>query len=142
MNTTEISKEQLNHFVLAGKHYLNDREESELTKAIEMILPTAIKKLKKVERQRDAFRIAKAKKTGSKHLEKDKNGQYQFTEEDTKLVWEKMDEIDQEMIKVPCHIVEEYPTEDISYDIKMAFQGVVIPKIEISTFEEGEETEE
>ena len=133
---TTITKEQLNTFIVAGKYYLNDREESELTKAIESILPEAINKLKKVERQRDMFRISLAKKTASKHIELDKNGRHQYTEDDTKKIWDKMDEIDKEEIQIHACIVTEYPTEDISYDMKRAFSGIVIPELNIPKFEE------
>jgi hypothetical protein len=142
MEKTSIKKEQLNLFVWAGKQYLIDREESELTKAIESILPEAINKLKKVERDRDLFRITLAKKTGSKHLELDKNGRYQHTEEDTKKIWEKMDEIDEQEVKLSSHIIKEYPTEDISYDMKRAFQSIVIPAMPVIEEDEKEEEEE
>jgi hypothetical protein len=142
MEKTTITKEQLNIFVLAGKHYLIDREKSELTEAIEAILPEAFKKLKKVERERDLYKLSLAKKTNSKHIDLDKNGRYQHTEEDTKKIWEKMDEIDREEVKLSSHVIDKYPTEDITYDMKQAFQSIVIPAIIVTETEEEEEEEE
>lgn len=136
---TEITKEQLNLFVLAGKAYLHDREPSQLTMAIESLLPEAIKKLKKVERDRDMFRISLAKKTASKHLELDKNGRHQYTEEDTKKIWARMDEIDAEKITMHSCVVVDYPTEDITYDTKRGFQSIVIPAMNIEFTEEEQE---
>lgn len=141
MNKTEITKEQLNLFVWAGKQYLINREESELTKSIESILPEAIKKLQKVDRARDLFKVSLAKKTNSKHIDLDKNGRYQHTEDDTKKIWAKMDEIDEEIVTISAHVVSDYPKEDITFDMKRAFQSIVIPAMPVVEVEE-EETEE
>ncbi len=141
MEKTTITKEQLNLFVWAGKQYLINREGSELTKAIEAILPEGIKKLQKTERARDLFKISLAKKTNSKHIDLDKNGRYQHTEDDTKKIWEKMDEIDAETIQLSCHVIKDYPTEDITFDMKRAFQSIVIPAMPVTEFEEEHEEE-
>ncbi len=142
MEKAKITKEQLNLFVYAGKQYLINREDSELTKAIEAILPEATKKLKKVERTRDLFKISLAKKTASKHIDLDKNGRYQHTEEDTKKIWEKMDEIDEEEVQLSSHVIIDYPTEDITYDMKRAFQSVVIPAMPADESKDEEEEKE
>lgn len=141
MDKTTITKDQLNLFVWAGKQYLVNREESELTKAIESILPQAIKKLQKVERQRDLFKISLAKKTNSKHIDLDKNGRYQHTEDDTKKIWDKMDEIDAETVTLNCHVVpdKDYPKEDITFDMKRAFQSIVIPAMPVYDVSEEED---
>lgn len=124
----KVTKEQLNLFVICGKHYLNElKEPSELSKAIETVLPEAIKKLQKVERQRDMFRISLAKKTATKHLDLDRQGRYQHTEDDTLKIFAKMEEIDKEEVNLHSTIIEEYPDEGLSYDIRQAFQGIVIP---------------
>jgi primosomal protein N' len=142
MDKTTITKEQLNLFVFASKQYLSNTEESDLSKAIEAILPSAIEKLKKVDRKRDLFKISLAKKTNSKHIDLDKNGRYQHTEEDTKKIWAKMDEIDKEEVMISCHVIEKYPTDGITFDMKRAFQSVVIPAMPVVEIEQEEEEEE
>ena len=141
---TKITKEQLNLFIVCGKHFIMnvDSENNPLVPAIEAILPEATEKLKKVERQKNLFRISLAKKTASKHLEVDKHGNHMYTEEDTKKIWDKMDEIDKEEVNLTCNVIKDHPSEGLSYDIKMAFSGIVIPKINIPKFEEDEEEKE
>ena len=140
---TKITKEQLNLFVVCGKHFIMnvDSDNNPLVSAIEDILPEAIEKLKKVERQKNLYRISLAKKTASKHLELDKHGNHMYTEEDTKKIWAKLDEIEKEEVTISTHVIEEHPSEGMTYDIKMAFSGIVIPKINIPKFEEEVEEE-
>lgn len=129
MTTTKITKEKLNLFVACGKHYVSNANESELSKAVEAVLEPAIKKLKKVERQQEIARLSLAKKTSSKHIERDKYGNNLFTEADNIKLLEKIDEINAEEVDLPIDIVEDYPSEGITYDIRQAFEGIVIPKI-------------
>lgn len=130
METTNITKEQLNLFVLCGKHYVNNFKDkpSLLYNAIEELLEPAIKRLKKVERQKELVRMRLCKKTSSKHIEQDKNGRYQFTEEDHAKLLEELDAIDEQMVEMPTQIVPkgEYPEDGLSYDVKHAFKGLVI----------------
>lgn len=144
MKTTEITKEELNLFAVCAKHYLNnydgDRKANPLVRSIESILPGMMKQLKKVERQKELSRVSLCKKTASKHIEYDKSGRYQFTEEDFKKLEVQLDKIDQEKIKVLEVVIEEFPEEGLSYDIRQAFEGIVIPKTEkLEIVEELEE---
>lgn len=123
-----ITKEQLNLFVVCGKHYITSIEEKSLLwHAINSIVPLAIKKLKKVERQKELVRLSLCKKTSSKHIDMDKNGRYQFTEEDNLKLLEKFDEIDAELVELPTNIITEFPEEGLTYDLRKGFEGIVIP---------------
>jgi len=132
METTKITKSQLNLFVVAGKHYVNanQKKKSKLWVANDTILPKATKLLEKVEKQRELARVNLCKKTASKHIEYDKNGRYQFTAEDFKTLQEKLETIDDEMVTIPTMIIPkgEYPELGLSYDFRQAFQGIVIPE--------------
>lgn len=130
--TTQINKEKLNLFVLTGKHYLNSntKKKSRLWMAVDTILPKATKLLTKVEKERELARVSLCKKTASKHIEYDKNGRYQFTAEDFKILQEKLDAIDEALVTIPTMIIPkgEYPELGLTYDIRQAFQGIVIPE--------------
>ena len=129
--TTQIPKEKLNLFVLTGKHYLNGtKKKSKLWLAVDAILPKATKMLKKVEKERELVRVNLCKKTASKHIDYDKEGRYQFTAEEFKTLQEKLDAIDEAMVAIPTIIIPkgEYPELGLSYDIRQAFQGIVIPE--------------
>lgn len=131
---TEVTKEQLNLFAVVGKHYLNanNKKKSVLWVAVNELLPIAIKKLKKIEREKDLIRMKYCKKTATKHIEMDKRGSYMFTEDDNKKVLEEFDRINDEMIEMPTLIVPkgEYPESDLSFDIREGFKGIVIPEVE------------
>jgi hypothetical protein len=127
---TQITKEQLNLFVVCGKHYVTTAESSVLKENVNALLPSAIKKLKKVEREKELWRLNLCKKTSSKHIDRDKNGMYQFTQEDNVKLLEEFDKIDGEFIEVLSCIVSEFPEEGLTYDIRKAFEGIVIPKTE------------
>lgn len=137
---TTITKEQLNLFVVCGKHFvtaqMDTKDTNPLWGAVNSILPVALKKLQKVERQKELTRISLCKKTASKHIDTDKNGRYQYTEEDNKILLEKFDTIDQETVIIPTEIIEEYPTDGLTYDIMSAFEGIVIPATKRVKFEE------
>lgn len=129
MLTTTITKEKLNNFVICGKHYATNNAESVLKATVEALLEPAIKRLKKVEREKELQRLKLCKKTSSKHVERDRNNNLIFTEADTISIMEKFDEIDQQTIEFPQDIVKEFPEDGLSYDIRSAFEGIVIPKI-------------
>lgn len=146
MTTTEITKEHLNLFIVCGKHYVNSvpaekRKENPLVPVIESVLPGMVKQLKKVERSKELFRISLCKKTAANYIEHNKNGDYQFTDKDLIKLTEELTKIDEQTIKVPCVIIEEFPEEGLSYDLRQAFEGIVIPKGERLEIEE-DETEE
>ncbi len=129
--TTQIPKEKLNLFVLTGKHYLNStKKKSKLWVAVDTILPKATKLLTRVEKERELARVNLCKKTASKHIEYDKNSRYQFTAEDYKTLQDKLDAIDEAEVTIPIMIVPkgEYPELGLSYDIRHAFEGIVIPE--------------
>ncbi len=138
---TQITKEQLNLFVLCGKHYITDQmdKKSELWEAVNSILPIALKKLQKVDRQKELARINLCKKTSTKHLDMDKNGRYQFTEDDNIKLYERFDDIDNEMVDIPTQVIEKYPTEGLTFDTMRGFEGIVIPVQERIKFEEEED---
>jgi len=132
METVKITKSQLNLFVVAGKHYVNanQKKKSKLWIAIDTILPKATKLLEKVEKERELARVNLCKKSASKHIEYDKNGRYQFTDETFKTLQEKLDAIDVAEVTIPQIIIPkgEYPELGLSYDFRQAFQGIVIPE--------------
>jgi len=132
METTKITKSQLNLFVVAGKHYLNANQskKSKLWVAIDSILPKATKLLERVEKERELARVNLCKKSASKHIEYDKSSRYQFTAEDFKTLQEKLEIIDAAEVTIPQIIIPkgEYPELGLSYDFRQAFQGIVIPE--------------
>lgn len=132
--TVTITKEKLNLFVICGKHYVNHNKtkKSILWIHVNELLPLAIKKLKKVEREKELIRMKYCKKTSTKHIELNKHNGYQFTEEDNKKVLDEFDRIEQETVEMACLIVPkgEYPEGDLSFDIRDAFTGIVIPEKE------------
>lgn len=130
MENVTITKEQLNLFVVCGKHYATNAKPSVLKSTVSELLPIALKKLKKVERQKELTRLNLCKKTASKHIDLDKDGRYQFTEEDNIKLLERFDDIDEETVEMPCIIVSEYPEEGLTFDIVRGFEGIVIPKQE------------
>ena len=136
-----ITKEQLDLFVRAGKAYCSTLGESIIKANIEEILDVAIKKLKKVERQAEMYRLKYAKKTSSKHIDRDKHGNYQFTEEDMNSLQNDLDAMNEELVTLPCLIVEKKDIpDDLSYDLRNAFAGIVLPKKSITIeFEDEDE---
>lgn len=134
METVKITNEKLNKFVLCGKHYVtvNVAKKSLLWVAVDTILELAIKKLKKVERQKDLIRMKHCKKTATQHVDFDKKGNYQFTEETNIKVLEAFDKIDEELVEIPQMIVAkgEYPEKGLTYDIRDSFKGIVIAENE------------
>lgn len=128
-----ITKDQLNLFVVCAKGYLNANigKKSVLTGHLEEILPSMIKKLKRVEREKELVRLKYAKKTASKHIDQDKEGRYQFTEEDNIKVLEEFDRIGEETVEIEPLIVsvEDCP-EDLTFDVRNAFRGIVIPPLD------------
>jgi hypothetical protein len=143
METTKITKEKLNLFVICGKHYLNNTPKNNLWGAIDTILPHMVALLKKVEKKKEFIRLSLCKKTATKHVELDKNGRYQYTEDDNKKLIERLEEVDNELVDVPVIIAEEYPAEGMTYDMRKAFEGIVIPgSQEIVVMEIEEELEE
>lgn len=128
----EITKSQLNLFVVCAKHYLNNnsKKKSRLWIALDAILPKAVKLLKKVEGEKELVRVNLCKKSASKHIEYDKDGRYQFTEEAYKTLQEKLEAIEDATVKIPKMIIPkgEYPELGLTYDVRQAFQGIVIPE--------------
>ena len=133
-NTVTITKEKLNKFVVCGKHYVtaNMANKSLLWIHVDTLLETAIKKLKKIEREKDYVRMKYCKKTATKHIDLSKFDKYQFTEEDNTTVLKEFDRIDAEEIDFPCMIVPkgQYPEKGLTYDIRDSFKGIVIAENE------------
>jgi len=132
-DTKQITKAKLNLFVVAGKHYINtNKKKSKLWIAADAILPKATKLLTKVENERELARVNLCKKTATKHIEYDKNGRYQFTEEAFKSLQEKLEAIDEALVSIPTMIVPngEFPELGLSYDVRQGFYGIVIPEPE------------
>lgn len=131
METIEITKEKVNKFVVAGKFYINANiaKKSVLWVNVDTLLETYIDKLKKIDRERDYVRMKFCKKTNTQHIEFTKNGSYQFKEDDNKKVLDEFDRIDKELVEMPILIVPkgQYPEKGLSYDIRDAFKGIVIP---------------
>lgn len=130
MDTIQITKEKLNLFVVVAKHYVNTMQskKSALWVACNALLELGLKKLKKIEREKDLVRMKFCKKTASKHIEFDKKGNYQFTEEDNIKVLTEFDRIDAELVEFPTMIVPkgEYPQLGLSWDIRNGFNGIVL----------------
>lgn len=128
-----ITKEQLNLFVVCGKHYISvtpPEQKSILWESVNSLLPLALKKLKKVEHEKELHRLNLCKKTSTKHIDKDKNGGYQFTEDDNIKLIERFAEIDQATVEMSCNVINEFPEEGLTYDMRKAFEGIVIPATE------------
>lgn len=143
METTKITKEKLNLFVVCGKHYINNTKKNDLWGAIDFVLPQMVSLLKKVEKKKEFVRLKLCKKTATKHVELDRNGRYQYTEDDNIKLIDLLEEIDNELVDVPVMIVNEYPEDGLTYDLRKAFEGIVIPgSQEIVTFQVEEELEE
>lgn len=130
METTNVSKEQINLFVVCGKHYVNANREtpSVLSATVEELLDSYLKKLKKIDREKELVRMKLCKKTATKHIDQDKSGRYQFTEDDQIKLYDEFDRIDEEMVEMPCQIVpkDQIPMEGITYDVARAFKGIVM----------------
>lgn len=138
--TVKITKEQLNIFVVCAKHYIsaNISKKSQLWINLDNLLPLATKKLKKVEREKDLVRMKYCKKTATKHLDFNKTGNYQFTEEDNLKVLEEFDRIDAEETELPAGFIVpkgEYPEKGLTYDIRNSFKGIVIDRNEYAGIE-------
>lgn len=145
METTKVTKERVNLFVICGKHYLNNTQKNKLWGAVDNILPSMVSILKKAEKKKEFVRLSLCKKTATKHVELDKAGRYQYTEEDNKKLINELEAIDNELVDVPVIIVPEgdYPEEGMTYDMRKAFEGIVIPGDQaIVVFETTEELEE
>jgi len=127
METTKITKERLNLFVICGKHYLNNTPKNNLWGAVDTILPHMVALLKKVEKKKEFIRLSLCKKTGTKHVELDKSGRYQYTEDDNKKLIDQLEAVDNELVDVPVIIAENYPEDGLTYDMRKAFEGIVIP---------------
>ena len=115
--------------------------------ALDTILPQMINKLKKVEKKKEFVRLHLCKKTPSKHVELDKNGRYQYTQDDNIKLINDLEAIDNELVEVLAIIIPEdqVPDEGITYDMRKAFEGIVIPgsqEIVLEPIEEEEELEE
>ena len=141
MEIVKITKDKLNLFVICGKHYLNNNKKNMLWGALDTILPQMVNKLKRVEKQKEFVRLQLCKKTASKHVELDKNGRYQYTEDDNKKLINELEAIDNELVDVPAIIIPEtdVPEEGITYDMRKAFEGIVIPGSQEIVLEEVEE---
>lgn len=131
METVQITKEKLNKFAVAGKYYhtKHNASKSQLWMAIDALLELAQKKLKKIEQQKDLTRVQLCKKDKSQYIEYDKKGGYQFTEEKYKELVEKLNIIDNELVEMPIQIIPkgQYPEKDLTFDLRDAFRGIVIP---------------
>jgi len=143
METIKITKEKLNLFVICGKHYLNNNKKDMLWGAIDTILPQMVSKLKRVEKQKEFIRLKLCKKTASKYVELDKNGRYQYTEDDNKKLIEELEAIDNELVDVLAIVIPEdqVPEEGVTYDMRKAFEGIVIPGSQEIVLEPVEEEE-
>ncbi len=145
-DTISISNEKLNTFVLCAKHYLMDAPDSELKTAAEDVLEPAIKKLKKFERGLELLRLKYCKKTATKHIDRDRNKEYQYTEDDYKNLLGAIDDLSELMVKIPTSIVDldGVPQDGLSSDILRAFEGIIIPKKtrKFENFKDEEEEEE
>ena len=127
-----ITNEQLNLFVVCGKHYLNTAPKSKLWFSVDKILKIAIKKLKKVEDKKDDLRRECALKLDKGVFDTKENGAFKYDVEGQKKLIAGLLLIDEETLEIPSHIVPEGEYNDdpklISFDVRNAFEGIVIPE--------------
>lgn len=142
-NIKSITNEELNFFVLAGKAYLNTAPRSKLWYAVDKLTKIGIKMLKKVEREKDAKRREFALTLDKGVYDTKDNNEFKYNVEGHKKLVDALNVIDESQIDFPIHIVSEYDNDPkiISFDIRRAFEGIVIPEI-TDPYEENEETKE
>jgi len=131
-----ITNEQLNIFVLCGKAFTTNTPKSKLWFAVDKITKVAHKKLKNVEREKEAKRreFAMTKEKGIYDL--DDKGQFQFTPDGLNNLLKAFEEIDQKEVEIPIHIIPagEYDEKTLTFDVRQAFEGIVIPAIDYEKF--------
>ncbi len=135
--TIKISKEELNSFVSFGKAYVNTFVRSKLWFAIDKILRVTIKKLKKVEKEREEKRAEFAVKKDKGVYDLTPNGRWQFDEEGLKKLNAALEALEIEEIEIPTHVIPdgEYEESNLTFDFRDAFEGIVIPAIDYETFD-------
>ncbi len=134
-----ITNERLNLFVTCGKHYLNNTKKSKLWFAVDKILKGAVKQLKKVNERKDEVRREFALKLDKGVFDTNENGTFKYDVEGNKKIVAALAVIDAETCEINTHIIPEGQYDDnpelLSFDIRNAFEGIVIPEIDYENFD-------
>lgn len=136
-----ITNERLNLFVLCGKHYVNNAPKSKLWYAVDKLLKIAIRMLKKVDEKKNEKRMDRAVKLDKGVLDLTIDGSFKYNLEGHKLLIAELRAIDDETVEMPTHIVTEYDDDPklISFDMRNAFEGIVIPETDYAILNEKQE---
>ncbi len=132
MTTLTITNERLNLFVFCAKQYLNTTPRSKLWFAVDKILKIAIKKLKKVEERKNEKRRDHALKLDKGVFDTKDDGSFKYDVKGHKDLVADLLLIDEDTVEVPVHIIPdgEFDEKLLSFDIRNAFEGIVIPVID------------
>lgn len=139
MGPIKITKEKLNLFCLCGKAYLNMSPKSKLWYAVDKVLKKALKLLKKVEEEKNTARREFALKKDKGVFDTAEGGVFQYSAADHEKLIERMSKIDEEEVEIMSHIIPvgEYDDDPkvLSFDMRNAFEGIVIPEINYDEFD-------
>ncbi len=139
MNTITITNERLNLFAICAKQYLNTSPRSKLWFAVDKILKIAIKKLKKVEEKKNEKRRDHALKLDKGVFDTKDDGSFKYDVTGHKALVVDLAAIDEETVEIPVNIVPDGQFDEnpkfLSFDIRNAFEGIVIPAIDYDNFD-------
>jgi len=131
---TTITNERLNLFVVVGKHFLSNPKKfpkSDLWYAVDKLVKKGLKKLKKVEEEKQKKRREVAVKLDKGIYDLTADGNFKWTDENYEKHVAACAEIDEkEVVDFEPHIVNVYDDSEFSFDIRNAFEGIVIPEID------------
>jgi hypothetical protein len=132
-----ITNEQLNLFVLCAKHYVNNSPKSKLWYAVDKILKGALKQLKKVDERKAEKKRERAIKLEKGVFDLRLDGTFKYDLEGERLLVEDLNAIDQETVEIKTHVITDYDDDPklISFDMRNAFEGIVIPEIDYDNFD-------
>lgn len=134
-----ITNEKLALFCTVGKHYLNTAPRSKLWFAVDKILKKALKLLAKLEEKKNEIRREFALKKDKGVFDTGEGGIFQFTEESHNKLVKKINDLDEETVEIPTHIIPDGQYDDdpkvLSFDTRNGFEGIVIPEIDYESMD-------
>lgn len=139
---TTITNEKLVSFCFHAKAFINSTPKSKLWFACDKILRIALKKARKTDQEKDERRRENALMKDKGLFDLDDKNQFQFTKESEKKLLEEFKVIDEKTIELETHIVTDFDDSKLSYDMRTAFEGIVIPEykeIDIDNYQESKE---
>jgi len=128
-----LTNKQLNLFVICGKQYLNTAPaKTKLWYAVDKILKKSLKKLEEVDEIKNEKRRDHALTTDKGVFDTNENGTFKYTLAGNKKLMSELTEIENKEVEIDTHIVTEYDDDPkiLSFDIRRAFEGIVIPEID------------